>query len=148
MTYQPSNRCGQSVDPLDGTRLDLVDQTVKETNESKKERNQIKAQCWGSERTQLFRRLSLLARNQHKVWQSLSLVCLRLSLMAATWFQFSKWPALLPDVNRLATSLPQYAQFTDKSPNKWCASTSDKLCSFGCIALHFQSKSSPRPYSS
>lgn len=39
-TYQSSNRCRQSVDLLDGTRLDLVDQTVKETNKrvKKKER--------------------------------------------------------------------------------------------------------------
>lgn len=40
-TYQPSNRCGQSVHPLNGTRLDPVDHTVR--SEKRKKENEGRA---------------------------------------------------------------------------------------------------------
>lgn len=43
--------------------------------------------------------------------QSPSVVCLRLCLMVATWFEFSKWLVLLPDVNTPVSLLLQRAHF-------------------------------------
>lgn len=47
---------------------------------------------------------------------SLTVVCLRLCLIVATWFQFSKWPVLLPDVNTPVTLLLQRAHFYRAKP--------------------------------
>lgn len=82
MTYQASNGCGQPINPPDNTRLDSVDQTVA----GERERKRV------SESALSLARLVELARKKQKVLQSLCVVCLRLGLMAATWFQFSKWP--------------------------------------------------------
>lgn len=50
-TYQSCNRCGQPVNPLDNTRLDLVDQTVsnrkrKRERENMRERKRVSESTW------------------------------------------------------------------------------------------------------